>query len=357
VNKLNSGKTITIKINGEKRAFLEEPAKEMPQEVENNNLQVYDPGKNEPGVLEETAASQEAEESFDWILPEQEIVETELSLSKMAKGSKQRKGIRLPALANAARRNESTLKSFIISGIFAVLLGTGFGFVMLKLVITDGSKQAAVTKKAEPAVHKETPVTNNNSTVVTALKPLTAVMVQGGVFSKKETAKTITNQASEIGIPAEMIEWNGQYYIFLGVADSLQNARSLASLYQKKGMDGVFAKTITIPEKKLSNLSSDEKNFIEIATAAVPIIANLSANPLTGGAISSNELKSLSEFKLKLAKIDNKGIKTKKIVQLKQEITGAINGINDYHQKKGQKFLENAQQHLLTFLAIYDSLK
>jgi stage II sporulation protein B len=356
VNKLNSGNPITIKINGEQRPYLEEPAKEEPPIVENRNLPIeYDSSTSDHEVIEETAATQEAEESFDWILPQQETTKTETSLSQAVKSSKQRNGIRFPALLKVEKKNASVIKSMAISVIFAILLGTGFGFIMLKLVITDGSKPAAVGTKTVPTAKKETANTNNTNQEAITLKPLTAYMVQGGVFSKKETANTVARQAIEKGIPAETMEWNGQYYIFLGVADSIEHARSLGTIYQKKGMDGVFAKTITIPEKKFSNLSTAEKGVVENATTLVPLLATLSTNSLTGGSITSSELKALSELQTKINKIDSKGIKNQDIKDLNQEITAALKQIVDYQKQKDRKLLEKAQQHLLTFMADYYS--
>ncbi|WML54205.1 hypothetical protein RCG17_06010 [Neobacillus sp. PS3-12] len=357
MNKLNSGNPITIKINGEKRPYLEEPAKEDPPSNENRNLPIeYDSSTSEHEVIEETAATQEAEESFDWILPQQETTKTETSLYQAVKPSKQRNGIRLPALLKVEKKNVSVIKSMALSVIFAILLGTGFGFIMLKLVITDGSKPAAVGTKTMPASKKEIANTNSKSQGAITLKPLTTYMVQGGVFSKKETANTVARQAVEKGIPAETMEWNGQYYIFLGVADSIEHARSLGTIYQHKGMDGVFAKTITIPEKKFANLTTAEKSVVENAMTLVPLLATLSTNSLTGGTITSSELKTLSELQTKLNKIDNKGIKNQDIKDLNQEVTGALKQIAGYQKQKDRKLLEKAQQHLLTFMADYYSL-
>jgi stage II sporulation protein B len=356
----NSGKTITIKINGEQKPFLEESSKEetlieKPQREENgNHLIEYDPEKSEHEVIVETAAAQEAEESFDWILPQQEPAENELSLYKAVKSSNQRKGIRFPALSKVEKKNISSIKAMALSVVFAILLGTGFGFIMLKLVITDASKPASVQTKTSGAKKEITNTTIQNQGAIT-IKPLTTYMVQGGVFSKKETANTVARQAVAKGIPAETMEWNGQYYIFLGVADSIEHARSLGAIYQHKGMDGVFPKTITIPEKKFSNLSSAEKEVVQNATVMAHLLAGLSSNMLTGGTISSTELKTLSELETKLKKIDSKAIKDREINDLNIEITGALKQINDYQKKKDRKLLEKVQQHLLTFFADYYS--
>jgi stage II sporulation protein B len=356
VNKLNSGNPITIKINGEQRAYVEEPSKEETQSNVNKDLAIEnDTSKLEHEVIEETAAAQEEEESFDWILPQQESIQNDSSLYQAVKSSKQRTGIRLPALSKVEKKNISVIKSMALSVVFAILLGTGFGFIMLKLVITDGSKPAAVETKPAPAAKKETSKTNNISQEAITLKPLTTYMVQGGVFSKKETANTVARQAVGKGIPAETMEWNGKYYIFLGVADSIEHARSLGTIYQRKGMDGVFPKTIKIPEKKISNLSTVEKNVVENAVALAPFLATLSSNALIGEAMTSSERKTLSEFRTKLNKIDSKGIKNQNIKALNLEITGALKQIDEYQQQKDRKLLVKAQQHLLTFMAEYYS--
>lgn len=359
MNKLNSGKTITIKINGEKTPFFEESPKEEQANTENKpDPTELNSVQTDKDAIVETAASQELnEESFDWILPEQVETQSGLSLYKPpAKASKQKKRIRLPALSKVERKNTGPIKPLILSVVFAVLLGTSFGVLMLKLVITEHGNSSAVEAPAVPAPKKDSPINDSNSQVAATIQPLKAYMIQGGVFTKKETALQMVSQTIKKGIPAETLEMNAQYYLFLGAADSLENARSLGTIYQHKGMDGVFTKTVTIPEKKLSSLTSSEKSFLENALAIIPLLTNLTANTMAGGTLPSTELKSLSELETKLTKIDSNGIKDKKITALKLEITGAINQVKDYQQKKDHKAIVNAQQHLLTFLAVYYSL-
>ncbi|MDP4106636.1 MAG: hypothetical protein Q8935_17020, partial [Bacillota bacterium] len=125
MNKLNSGNPITIKINGEKRPYVEEPSKEETQSNLNEDLPIeHDTSKLEHEVIEETAAAQEAEESFDWILPQQETIQNDSSLYQ-AVTSKQHTGIRLPALSKVEKKNISAIKSMALSVVFAILLGTG----------------------------------------------------------------------------------------------------------------------------------------------------------------------------------------------------------------------------------------
>ena len=118
---------------------------------------------------------------------------------------------------------------------------------------------------------------------------------------------------------------------------------------------GYLPKTITIPEKKFANLSTAEKNVVENATVLVPLLATLSANSLTGGSITSSELKTLTALQTKLNKIESKGIKDKDIKDLNLEMTAALKQIADYQKKKDRKLLEKVQQHLLTFMADYYS--
>ncbi|MCQ6278262.1 SPOR domain-containing protein [Bacillus sp. EB600] len=359
MNKLNSGKTITIKINGEKTPFLEKNPKEEQATIEHklNSIEINSVQTDNDAIVETAATQEQNDESFDWILPEQAETQSELSLYKSpAKASKQKKSIRLPALSKVERKNTGPFKPIILSVVFAVLLGTSFGVLMLKLVITDHGKSSAVEAPAVPAPKKDSPINDSKSQVAATIQPLKAYMIQGGVFTKKETADQMASQTIKKGIPAETLEMNGQYYLFLGAADSLDNARSLGTIYKHKGIDGVFTKTVTIPEKNLSNLTSSEKSFMENALAIIALLTNLTSNKMAGGTFPSTELKSLSGLETKLTKIDSKGIKDKKIIALKLEITRAINQVKDYQQKKDHKAIVNAQQHLLTFLAVYYSL-
>lgn len=355
MNKPISGKRMTIKINGEKSPSIK-LKKEPPKAADVLEQQEYVSEKEKKATMVETAATQETEESFDWILPEQDTAQNELALNQPAKNSKQRKGIRLPALSNVEKKNVGSLKSIAISALFAVLLGTGFGVVMLKLVIPDNNKPLAVAKKAGPSTEIGTTKKDLGSMAVVTIKPFTVNMVQAGVYTKKETAQKITNQIIKKGIPADMMTWQGKYYIFLGIADSLENAKGLGKMYENNGMDTLFSKNITIPEKQLSKITVSEKNVMEDAIAAVPVLINLTSKALNGEKMAIIDLNSLSKLNTKLTGIDNKKMGNKQINDLKLEITGAIKQINEYQRNKDRHLLEKAQQHLLTFLSLYYSL-
>jgi stage II sporulation protein B len=362
VDKLPSGKTITIKINGEKKPFIEENAKkELPNE---NSEQVADTALSDfphpkPESYHESAASQEPiEESFDWILPE--TTDNEINEYQFVKQTthkkKTSKGKSTTASISAIRKKNGVLKSVILSIVFAVLIGTSFGVIMLKLVVIDHSKKTAIETIAPVTKTVTKSVTPKTSTEKLTLQPFAAFVVQGGVYSTKEAANEISDQVKSKSAPAEIMEIDGKNFLFLGASGSLEQAKNLGSYYKESGIGDIWAKQIQVPEKTISDINKDEKLFLEASQSGFQILLNVTSNVIVNTSNANENISTISQTKSAIEKIEDKKLKNKKIIELKSELSSAMELVEGYQNSHDMNDMKKAQQHLLNYFSLYSTL-
>jgi stage II sporulation protein B len=339
--------TITIKVNGEKQPFIDE-AKVKNSETNNGPFSTVikiDPEYIEQNSFMEAAAAQEpVEESFDWIIPETD--EDDIDEYKVASGHNSKKHHK-SSFSKNQKKSGRAIGSIVISGIFAIVIGTTFGFAMLNLVNNDTSNKTTTIPKVVEQKGPDKAVTKTTTTIV---KPFNTFIVQEGFYSSKESAIQAANQVSTIGIPAQPIAMNGKEYVYLGVADSLETAKKLGGLYKEKGVKDFFAKQISVGEKKFPNIIENEKLFLEAAPSIYQSLAKMTASAIILNTITEDFTKQIDE-QLKV-----KGFKNETILKLKTELSTAEDKLKAFQTSKDAKSISEAQQHLLNFLSLYNSL-
>ena len=347
MTKLTNGKTITIKINGQNRPFHEESAKielGISEDSKQETLKHSESLTTNQAHEEAAAAKELPDESFEWILPESEPLQIESSDAPQDHTSHHPQ--------KTGKKNLGGLKPIIFSVIFAVIIGTTLGIVMLKLVIKDYRKSASVVTPAPQTVEKN-PSADEKEPAPAVLKSWTSYVVQGGAYSSQNSAAAAAKQAGKSGIPAQDFVINGQHFLFLGVADSSENARKLKSAYQN--IDGIFSKSITIPEKKFTNITENERLFLKDAASLFPILTKSTSDSEFISANPKEILSTITSLESTIKNMDDQELKNKKLIELKTEITAASEQVKAYLKKKDHSTLLKAQQHLLTFLSIYYS--
>ncbi|MFP5114410.1 SPOR domain-containing protein [Bacillaceae bacterium C204] len=359
VDKPNKGNTIKIKLNGETPPHQEIPLK---KEDEANNDVIpkvikinRENTESESDVFSETAAAQESvDESFDWIIPESS--DHDIEEFKIVPSQTSKKTV-LPKITtfstNTKKKNGRPFGTILISAAFAILIGTTIGVVMLKLVITPPSNKAVTTEPievTEKPVSTETKTSEGKNTSSAAISQLTTYVIQGGVFSSEAGAKEISSNLSK-SVPSRAVEMDGKYYLFLGVADSIEEAKALGAQYKENGVKDVFAKPLLLEEKKFSNLTDKEKTFLKTVPTIYQTLSLTTSNALVTKDLSEDESNVLSDIDATL-----KGsVKNEKIKDLKAELVSANEKVKSYQESKEEKNLTEAQQHLLNFLSIYFS--
>ncbi|WP_040207788.1 hypothetical protein [Neobacillus jeddahensis] len=359
MDKPNKGNTIKIKLNGEENIFPEELAKTKPEDNRDPKTRVIkiDHSKLDSAGFEEAAAAKDpvGDESFDWMIPESSDDDIEEIIK--ASYTKPKKSA-LPKITsfstNTKKKTGRPLGSILIAAAFAILIGTTIGVTLLKLLIS-GPSDKEVT---QPTVVEEQgesdgkAVSGNKATA--SLAQLTVYVIQGGVFSSEEGANETSTQITSKGVPAQLIKMDEkQYNLFLGVADSIETAKSLGNHYKEQGVTELFPKPLLLDEKKVSGLTDKEKSFIEAAPSIYQTLSQVTSSALTTNTISKESTNTIADFDEKL-KAD--GIKNEKVKDIKAELTSADEKVAEYQKSKDAKSLTEAQKHLLNFLSIYFSL-
>ncbi|MFS0775796.1 SPOR domain-containing protein [Neobacillus sp. 3P2-tot-E-2] len=360
MDKPNRGNTIKIKLNGESQPFTEEPIKVEQESSKDSFTKVInvDDDFNDHDVFLETAASKESiDESFDWIIPES--AENDIQEYKVISSQNQKKGGKKKTASFTTfsmKHNGGVLKSIIVTAVFAILIGTSFGVLMLKLVISENSKPAVtepvVVDKGSDKGSEEATGGKGSSVVLGAQ---TAFIVQGGAFTTKDAASSAANQAKGKGLPAQTLSMSEKEYLFLGVADSIETAKALGAQYKADGFEDVFSKQLPISEKAVSDINETEKSFLEAASTIYQQLSKVTSNAIVSGNISSEASKEVAGFGDQLSQSADK-LKNEKVKSLNKELSSAFESIETFQEKKSKYSLVKAQQHLLNYLSIYYSL-
>ncbi|AZU63501.1 SPOR domain-containing protein [Neobacillus mesonae] len=355
--------TITIKINGDNKAYQEELRKGETKEsspVKDKIVELHPNKIEEDTKLEVAAAQENEEESFDWIIPESMENDEEDIEVPMAKGKGKGKG---PQKLNNKKtvsfssyykkKNGKPISSILVTAVFAILIGTTIGVFMLKLLNGPPVEKTVTTPPVIEEPKKEDTKKPAAGTTSITIKQQTAFVVQGGVYGSKESADNVSNQLASLGVPTQTINMDDKFYIFLGVTHTIEDAKSLAAQYKANGVEDAFAKPFLLEEKNLSGLNANEKNFLD----AIPTIYE-TLSLVTSGALLTNDLSEDGSSALAIIekKLNTGGITNKKVTSLKSELQGADKKVKEFEGSKDAKSLKESQQHLLNFLAAYYSL-
>ncbi|RBP93975.1 stage II sporulation protein B [Cytobacillus firmus] len=353
MDKPKSEKTITIKINGKDRPFQEK--KEEMQEKAWDPRQLDRQKKQEQTEFFasiQTAAGKEADDSFDWILPE-ETEDADIKEYKIAAPPKSpaKNGLSTLAKKFQGRNKQGFLTSIFLAVFFAVLLGTTFGFIMLKLVFTD---QAAET--VAPPI-KETPAASVQQApaAVAELETLTAYVVQGGVWSNSEAAEQVQEANSQKGVYSQSLKMGEQTFLFLGVSGSLDQAKEIGADLKSKGID-VFAKEVAFEGKAIEGLNAEEKKLSEIAPVLYQSLSKGAASASLGSSIAPETAQEIKNHSKAVNELQADQIQNKGLTSIREELLNASKQIETYQQAGDSASAGKIQEHLLAFLAAYQSL-
>jgi stage II sporulation protein B len=371
VENRGNGRTITIKLNGKDREAVHvkdktaqkerNPVEEMPH-IENVNEEPAE-GKalseNENiAELEAAPAREAADDEFDWILPE--IMEEDPEPKEYTVAQKQEKGTgkkgSIFSSPGKPSNQKALIRSVVVSVFFAVLFGTSLGFLMLKMVIHDGS--AEEPEGAEQTTAGSVSGTDQGSSAgngTLALEPLTVFVVQGGVFSTKDAAEKIQSTIFEKGAPAQMMEMEGKSYLFLGAAGSLEDAKQLGAVYKSKGMDA-FAKELAAGGNTLEKLQEEDKKFLQAAPGIYSSMAAGIGAASPGAAIPEEAVKQAADISAQLAGFDKAKLSADRVAVMQKELSEAAELIASYQMNPDEKGYYAIQQHLLSFIAAYTAL-
>lgn len=314
---LDKHKTITIKINGEKRPHKDENLKQDHQSTVSE-------AKPKIKAWNETAAAKEPiEDSFDWVLPENGSEEGAKDFQVVTK-PKQQRGFRLPGLPpNKNRRNSTRVFPRVaVNVLLAVVIGLGFGLMILKTINPDAVETVAPAVK-EPAADQPAA---GGGTESAELPAISTFVVQGGVYSSEQNATAAAKELVGNGVNAQAISVNGNFALLLGVTGSLEEAKAVGTELQGRVAE-VFSKPLELEGFSVEGLTKEE---ISVLTIAPELFAVLSSG-------DQAKVDAVEEQLAKLKAVDESKLKNKDVIAAKQSLEQGAIAFLDNNQNVVQK--------------------
>lgn len=338
MDKLDRNNTITIKINGNEKAYKDELKKSNIKDIQKvKNEGSHEKQEINHAVLETASASEKTDESFDWVLPSNEFKQTKEVEKEKEQTPSDSSIFAYTTSKKKKRKNGGELQHYIGAILVAVLIGTGFMYVVLK-TITAKELPSSVVSQTEN-VNKDVP---SSATQAKETNPLDIRVVQGGVFSNKEAAVLQQEEFIKKELPAVVLSQQDKHFVILFASHSIESAKSVSNMYKEKGVDSYWKEfSISNTNKKMTKEDS------EVMNASIVLY-----NQLAGVATA----KVLSDENIETEKIQNiKSLETKN-----EEISEVITPLNEAisllsNSKETFEDSLEIQKKLLQFIILYNS--
>ncbi|WP_174613941.1 SPOR domain-containing protein [Virgibacillus ihumii] len=161
---------------------------------------------------------------------------------------------------------KNKLKAFkpLLIAIFAALLiGTGMGIFMLNMFVDIDNSLAQQNEgismsglEAEDENNEQESA--NTAGTVGAIEPISAYVLQAGVFSDEKNAREMADTFMEAGYAAMIWQKDSKYYVFSGIANSESQGEQLAQELKTQGFE-VYVKEWTTDgfEIKMTESTAD----------------------------------------------------------------------------------------------------
>ena len=365
MDKPKNENTITIKINGVESPVHEDNKKDMvDQQSDDTNEQTVTTAN--PHELEAAAAQEKNDDSdnFDWVLPNTtptQIIEEYQQVPDPIKKKKKVKEItKFMTLGTGFKLNKQSFRKMNLSTFlaifFAVLLGTIFGLMLLKIVPAEKvveNEQPAINQEVQKQSEQET--SQGSGTLEGKRQALSLAVIQEGIYSSKEGAENIKKNLNDQGIPAEVFAANGQFAIFVGVSNHVEEAKVIGNTLKSSGID-TYAKQWSIEEKNLSKLNEEEKKVLEMSSKVYASF-NESISSVNGSnPISPKLMEDVIKHASDLTEIDKGKLQNQSIIGIHSQLEAASSQLKEYNNKPQSSTQNMVQQHLLSFLTNYQSL-
>ncbi|HHW37590.1 MAG TPA: hypothetical protein GXX18_10190 [Bacillales bacterium] len=177
--------------------------------------------------------------------------------------------------SGGGRKPDPILKKFIAVLISAIIIGVGFGYVVLSLFtdfseaqgggkphITVDNGQApeesnGATDEVPSGVILD-PIGANAETEANGIAPLSLQIIQGGAFESVEAANQIANGLKENGNAAVVMPGSKPVLMFIGLGADRNEVGIISQLYLNNGQD-VYLKPFSLSEIKAGKVSNEKE--------------------------------------------------------------------------------------------------
>ena len=326
MDNLNNPKKITIKINGQVKTFKDGTLVESKPEA---------------------AAAAEPEESFNWILPEEDE-ESERNVPEMKKPKPGLFSFGNGWITPNKKKPIVFLQTYLIPIICAVIIGTSLGFIVLKTIAgtaTSGTQtyEGENVPTEKPVETADTGKEKKAAAVVTEIKTF---LVQGGIFTTKDAAAEIQQKVAEKNVPAEIFKQEDQFVLYLGASSTLEETKKLAVFLKTYDVD-VFWKEVTIK----SGAKAKEQKILGDMVPVYQQLTKDSSAQLLGSESKLNQEK--IDKQLAVLKTEVKKVSSATLSDAYNQLTAAAELHRQYQSSQEKTQLLQTQDKLLMFLQNY----
>lgn len=258
----------------------------------------------------------------------------------------------------------SLLKRFAAVLLSAIIIGIGFGYIILSL-FTDFSEeqnveevnaeitdeQAGLPNKMEDDGAKTTAGIDAGSTGE-SIAPLKVQVIQGGAFGSVESAKQFAGNLEESGAAAVILPESDPVLMFIGLGTDRSELENISQSYIEKGQE------IYIKSFELSGIDSDklknqaEAEFISAGVDLFQALTKLSSQTFQTKDIEKNTWDEVETKFSQWSQLKPKELPVS-LEQFSKSVTNAYQSLSSYQTKADEQKLWNSQQALLEGLISY----
>ena len=154
------------------------------------------------------------------------------------------------------------VKPLTIAISLAVIIGTIFGFIMLKIFGTIDNGMISQGNNPIVSVENSSEKEENakKDVMKTELPGIQAYILQGGVFSSKENAEKFADDFQGNGVMTMIWKRDNEFFLILGLSHSLKEANKMAANIEENNLD-VFVKEWETPTREIK-VTKDEEEWI-----------------------------------------------------------------------------------------------
>lgn len=326
----SNDKSIIVKIDGEERPYYEETV-----------IHDWKKGTEEASA---TVSEEEGDEEFSWVLPKNDSEEIPEFHQLNVVQPEERKQYPF----HWRKASQPGLSRMIIAICLAIPVGLMFGLLILNLFIQPDTTPAIVDN-SQTATTSDNEVETANDAYTATLPSLQIPVVQAGAFSSGESADQRIDELDLLGYTAIRHEINETHYVYIGVTGNLEQAKQWQEQLQNDGIEDVWAKEITLPEKVIQLPSETEGQSLVEDTKVFYSIANELGEALTNGQVNEETLTTMTEA------INRSPINAENEIasQLQTSLQDALQALITYQTSPENAVLSHAQKSLLQYIAIY----
>lgn len=160
-------------------------------------------------------------------------------------------------------QNKNVLKPVMLAVISALVIGSFFGVILLRMFVTmDGTSELSMNTNPAAVITDE-PAEDNNEAASeqdshsVELAPISAFVLQAGIFSEVENAEAAAVNYEKADIPAMIWERDDQFFLFAGIANSAENAAQTADELQTEDLE-LYSKEWKTTAGEVSLTASEE---------------------------------------------------------------------------------------------------